>query len=237
MELNCPVCREVVSIANDAIDTDWACPFCQEMFVPRAVLTNVGHPKLTSCPDCGHIVSRRAITCPKCDAQLGQPTPSALGCPDCGEQVSDDVKICPNCGAPILLRPIPTQPIASQRPIPPTEPTAPQRPIPLNWGKPRETAEEMGFTPGGELHWGKGAKRNNPWALTGFILGCCSILLSIFGILWIAAVVCGIVGVTTFDDERHTNKWMGPVGLVLGVLGFIANMAAYGHWERLQRLL
>jgi len=72
-------------------------------------------------------------------------------------------------------------------------------------------------------------KRNNPWALTGFILGCCSIPLSIIGILSIAAVVCSIVGVTQFDEERHTNKWMGPVGIVLGCLGFLAYLAAYGY--------
>ena len=202
MELDCPVCRKPVSVPNDAIDTDWACPFCQEMFVPRAVLTNVGHPKLTLCSDCGHVVSRRASTCATCGVQLVRPTPSARGCPDCGKQVAADARICPNCGGPILLRPIPT------------EPTATQRPIPLNRAGERASARE---------------KRNNPWALTGFILGCCSIPLSIIGILSIAAVVCSIVGVTQFDEERHTNKWMGPLGIVLGCLGFLANLAAYGY--------
>jgi len=73
MEFNCPVCREVVSVPNDAIDTDWECPFCQEMFLPRAVLTNVGHPKLMPCPDCGHVVSRRASTSQSAEPNSDRP--------------------------------------------------------------------------------------------------------------------------------------------------------------------
>ncbi len=170
MEISCPVCRRLVSLADDAIDTQVVCPHCDETFLPSAVLTNVGNPRLADCPDCGHTVSRRAISCPSCGAPLESRHPSVAG------------KL--------------------------------QRPIPIgSAGK----------------HGSRVERRNNTWALTGFILGCCSIPLSFIGILSIAALVCSIVGISTFDEERHTNSWMGPVGAVLGVLGLLAYLAAYGY--------
>ncbi len=156
------------------------------------------NPRLTTCPDCGHTVSRRASSCPECGAPLAQ----TRLCPDCGERVADDVGVCPNCGAPRLLNPIPT------------ESRAPQRPIPLKRMGERASVRE---------------KRNNTFALVGFILGCCSIPLSIIGILSITAVICGLVGVSTFDEKTHKNEWMGWTGVALGCLGFLAYLAAYGH--------
>ena len=202
MELNCPVCRRLVSLADEAFDTQVVCPYCDQMFLPSAVLANVGNPRLADCPDCGHTVSRRASSCPKCGAPLKQPTPSTRDCPDCGKQVPDNLKVCPNCGAPMSPHSIPMKSTEPPRPTPPAR------------MEERATA---------------GRKRNNPWALAGFILGSFSIPLSIIGILSIAAVICGLVGVSTFDEKTHKNEWMGWTGVSLGCLGFLANLAAYGY--------
>jgi 5,6,7,8-tetrahydromethanopterin hydro-lyase len=71
--------------------------------------------------------------------------------------------------------------------------------------------------------------RNNLWALTGFVLGCCSIPFSFIGILPIAALVCSIVGVNTFRQDTQKNSWMGPLGIVLGAMSFLAYLSAWGH--------
>lgn len=61
--------------------------------------------------------------------------------------------------------------------------------------------------------------KNNTNALVGFILGIISAFLySIIGILPILGLIFSILGLTSFDDSKHKNKWMAIWGLVLGII-------------------
>jgi len=71
--------------------------------------------------------------------------------------------------------------------------------------------------------------QNNPYALTGLVLGFASVFLYVVGILPVLAVVFSAIGLGTFDERRHKNRWTAIVGLVLGILYTIMYMHAYGH--------
>ena len=64
----------------------------------------------------------------------------------------------------------------------------------------------------------------------GFYLGVASVFLgSAVGALSLAATMFSAVGLVTYNADRHKNRWMGPVGLVLGVLSTLMYMRRYGH--------
>jgi hypothetical protein len=73
------------------------------------------------------------------------------------------------------------------------------------------------------------AKKNNPMALTGFILGCCAVVLYQVGIIPILALIFSSLGISHFDPAVHKNRWMGGVGLALGVIFTLMYLVAYHH--------
>lgn len=74
-----------------------------------------------------------------------------------------------------------------------------------------------------------GEKRNNPMAVTGFVLGLVSVVLYEVGILPILAVVFSGIGLASFKPEAQKNKWMAGWGLALGVVYTIMMLNHYGH--------
>lgn len=59
-------------------------------------------------------------------------------------------------------------------------------------------------------------KKANPMCLASFILSLVGLLIA--GIpCGIAAVITGIIGLVKFDAENHKFKWMGIVGMVIGI--------------------
>jgi uncharacterized membrane protein HdeD (DUF308 family) len=64
-------------------------------------------------------------------------------------------------------------------------------------------------------------KKNNGLALASFIMGLLCFIVA--GIpLGTAAVITGIISLTKFNPETEKNKWMGIVGIILGILGAVA---------------
>ncbi len=53
--------------------------------------------RLTSCKNCGHMISKRATKCPKC----GEAVVRFVTCEDCGAKVPADADECPECGGPL----------------------------------------------------------------------------------------------------------------------------------------
>lgn len=75
------------------------------------------NPARRPCRNCGTLISRRAVRCPKCGAPQQAETQANgsehVVCPDCQAPISVDVGTCPECGCPISAPPE-TAPIAEQ---------------------------------------------------------------------------------------------------------------------------
>ena len=54
---------------------------------------------LIKCPDCGKMISSRALQCPNCGCPVVVEKPKMV-CPECGEAISEGDSKCPNCGCP-----------------------------------------------------------------------------------------------------------------------------------------
>ena len=52
---------------------------------------------LIKCKECGHMISEKAKSCPKC----GCPIEKGLVCSECGNNLNPNEEICPNCGNPV----------------------------------------------------------------------------------------------------------------------------------------
>ena len=64
-------------------------------------------------------------------------------------------------------------------------------------------------------------KKANPMCLASFILALVGLLIA--GIpCGIAAGITGIIGLVKFDAENHKFKWMGIVGIIVGILDVVA---------------
>ena len=57
---------------------------------------------LIKCPDCGKMISSRALKCPDCGCPVVVEKPKMV-CPECGEEISEGDSKCPNCGCPISM--------------------------------------------------------------------------------------------------------------------------------------
>ncbi|MBR6374799.1 MAG: zinc-ribbon domain-containing protein, partial [Alloprevotella sp.] len=49
---------------------------------------------LIQCKECGHMISDKATTCPKCGCAVAKPAV----CSDCGEPLPEECTACPKCG-------------------------------------------------------------------------------------------------------------------------------------------
>jgi uncharacterized membrane protein YvbJ len=56
--------------------------------------------------------------------------------------------------------------------------------------------------------------KDNTMLFIGFILGLCSTFLYIVGVL---ACVFSVVGLVKFNSKTENNKWMGILGIILGI--------------------
>lgn len=60
-------------------------------------------------------------------------------------------------------------------------------------------------------------KKRNGMCTTSFVLGLLSIFIGFIYILPILSIIFGIIGISKFDNEHQKSKWMGVVGLILGI--------------------
>lgn len=70
---------------------------------------------------------------------------------------------------------------------------------------------------------------NNPFAITGMVLGISSILLFIIGVIPILAIIFSGIGlskVKQYGDRGRAQSW---VGLILGILYTLTYLQYYGH--------
>ena len=63
-------------------------------------------------------------------------------------------------------------------------------------------------------------KKNNPMALTSFILSLVGLLIA--GIpCGICAVIFGGIGMAKFNPETQKNKWMALTGIIIGIVDVV----------------
>ncbi len=75
----------------------------------------------------------------------------------------------------------------------------------------------------------EGNRTNNGMCVTGFVLGIVGFVLNDIGIFPILGVVFSAIGIGTFKLERQKHRWMGIVGLILGMLGTLLYLRHYGY--------
>ena len=63
--------------------------------------------------------------------------------------------------------------------------------------------------------------KNNPYALTGFILGVISILFSWIGIIPITGLILSTIALFKFNPKKEKNKWQAIAGLILNFIYFL----------------
>lgn len=73
-------------------------------------------------------------------------------------------------------------------------------------------------------------QKSNPLCMAGFIFGVISTFFGMeIGILPLMAIILSSVGMAQFKNNTYKNKWHGIVGLILGILYMLANVAYYRH--------
>jgi hypothetical protein len=142
-------------------------------------------------------------------------------CHACGNDISMDeewagqrVK-CPNCRETV--------------PVPggSNESTVPESGAPRSTGagstQPEsQSAGSYAAVPG---QAGDAEKTNNNYAKAGFIVAIVSMPLYWVGIIPLIAIVLSCVGLGTFDEAKHNNKWMAGWGLGIGIVFMLMNVA------------
>jgi hypothetical protein len=71
--------------------------------------------------------------------------------------------------------------------------------------------------------------KNNPMALTRFILGLVSVVFYSIGILPILGIIFSAIGLATFKPDIQKNKWMAVAGLILSILYTLMSLREHGH--------
>lgn len=77
----CPGCGRKFQAPDSLSGKRVKCPGCATAFVVNAPTPDVPDPRLTPCPDCGKVISKRADQCPHCGCPIGRPAASAAGQP------------------------------------------------------------------------------------------------------------------------------------------------------------
>lgn len=77
MIIYCPYCNERYDIDEPACDTTLKCVVCKNEFTVEKQRSN-----LCACPDCGNMISQRAVFCPHCGY-----------CRDYGKLLRPEVKV------------------------------------------------------------------------------------------------------------------------------------------------
>jgi uncharacterized membrane protein HdeD (DUF308 family) len=92
--------------------------------------------------------------------------------------------------------------------------------------KKRRSKRDMGIINTEETN----QKKNNPFCLTGFIMGLFSVFLGgVVGILPILTIIFSAIGLSKFDESINKSKWQGITGLILGILYTLVYLNNYGH--------
>ncbi len=70
-------------------------------------------------------------------------------------------------------------------------------------------------------------KKNNKFALTGFVIGILSIFLFVIGALPLVGIIISIIGLFTYKKSIHKNRWMGITGLTLSLIFMCVNVSIF----------
>lgn len=65
---------------------------------------------------------------------------------------------------------------------------------------------------------------NHISALFGLIAGLVSLTVNSHFILPLIAIFMSIIGLLTFDETKHRQKWQAVIGLLLGSISALANL-------------
>lgn len=163
-------------------------------------------------------------------------------CNNCGNYLEENAVFCPQCGTPVGSNTVidgqtpaqgmnggyapngyvnnPTggmgyqqsnQPMYNQPPMQPQQPiyTVPVQPTVVNV---QQTAPPV-------------VKSANGLCVASFVLSICGLFILPF-VCGAAALIFGVAGIVTYDESKHTSKWMAYVGIVVGAIGFVIGLIA-----------
>jgi len=63
--------------------------------------------------------------------------------------------------------------------------------------------------------------KTNALALTGFILGCVSLIFNLWGIVGLAALVLSVIGYNQISAAGENGKGFATAGIILGAVGIL----------------
>lgn len=69
-------------------------------------------------------------------------------------------------------------------------------------------------------------KTYNSICILAFIFGIISVFVGIY-IFPLLSIILGIIGISTFNNKTKKGKWMGIVGLILGIVYFLVYIVNY----------
>ncbi len=68
-------------------------------------------------------------------------------------------------------------------------------------------------------------EQNNPYVLTGFILGLISMFcINLFGVVGLLALIFSSIGLSKINKTNQPGRWMAITGIVLGVIGLVVGI-------------
>ena len=114
-------------------------------------------------------------------------------CSTCGKEINENAVVCLGCGAAVDGK---------------YEAAV--------GGGPAQTANQPPSSP----HQ-RDVTKTNAMAITGFVLGCVSLLLSFWGIVGILALVFSVIGLAQINNYGGRGKGLATTGLILGILGVV----------------
>lgn len=153
-------------------------------------------------------------------------------CKHCGSSIDDTAPFCSNCGKPVkddIIEPNNALPYQQSMNGYMQQPNMYQQSYQSNvYQQPYQQVPPPYIQPTIVNFQQPVVHTSNSVCMASFICGLVGffILPYIFGI---AAIICGIVGIVTFDDQKNINKWQGTTGLILGVIDILWAIFAYAY--------
>jgi hypothetical protein len=149
-------------------------------------------------------------------------------CSNCGIPLDDDVSYCPNCGKPTQ-----TDTATEGKPTEITPVNYVTNGMGNNYQQSAYYQQPIYTTPVQQVppvvvqvqQNPQRLKTANGYCVASFVLSMCCFFILPF-LCGAAAVIWGIVGLITYDENKHTSKWMAIVGIIIGAIGVVVGLVA-----------
>lgn len=135
-----------------------------------------------------------------------------IKCPQCDSEVSDNAPVCPNCGNPIVKQE--PKEVEAQAPVEAAPVEAPVEAAPAETPKeaaPVQSTPEVTSTP---VNTAAPKGKTNGLALSGMIVGICSLFIDLFMMTSITGLVLSIIGMVNVKKNNQKGFGFALTGII-----------------------